>query len=191
MWIGADPGGRNNFGLAFLDVNGTAFCQTVSSASQAADAIDFTPNGVGIDAPLWWSAGIGGGRYADCWLRRTYGIPSGTVQTANSLRGAALAQGMMLVDLLRRRHEDLNVTEAHPKALLFAMHDNDANNLFKAYDVCAKPANEHERDAVIAAICAREGFSGRWKHDLASKRATDEQDPQTFWLRPVHYWWPT
>lgn len=61
MWIGADPGGRNNFGLAFLDVNGTAFCQTVSSANQAADAIDFTPNGVGIDAPLWWSAGIGGG----------------------------------------------------------------------------------------------------------------------------------
>ena len=50
-------------------------------------------------------------------------------------------------------------------------------------------SNEHERDAVIAAVCAREGFEGRWRTDLAKKRYACEQNPQAYWLAPMHYFW--
>jgi hypothetical protein len=49
---------------------------------------------------------------------------------------------------------------------------------------------EHERDAIIAAVTAREGFEGRWVHDLSIRRHPNEQDPATYWLAPIHYFWP-
>ena len=49
---------------------------------------------------------------------------------------------------------------------------------------------DHERDALIAAISAREGFQERWLHDLSIKRLPSEQDPYSYWLAPVHYFWP-
>jgi predicted nuclease with RNAse H fold len=189
MWIGADPGGNNNFGVAVLDDNGAAECWTVSSASEANEIVNFTPHGVGIDAPLWWSAGRGGGRAADRWLRQTYGIHPGTVQSANSLKGAALVQGAMLAELLRQRFPELNVTETHPKALIKAFQYAD-DELFSEYSVRANPKNEHERDAIVSALCARAGFTGSWPLDLSMERDLDEQDPKSYWLSPVYYWWP-
>ena len=50
--------------------------------------------------------------------------------------------------------------------------------------------NEHERDALIAAISAREGFEDRWEYDLSLDRDDGEQDPVTYWIGPVHYFWP-
>lgn len=92
VWVGADPGGIGRFGLAFLAVSGEMQCRTVSTVAEAAQQIVAAgePMGVGIDAPMWWSAGPGGGRRADERLRSRYGISSGTVQSVNSLRGAAL-----------------------------------------------------------------------------------------------------
>ena len=83
-WVGADPGGIGNFGLAFVDSSGLLRCSTVSSVDEAANRIVATgePLGIGIDAPMWWSAGRGGGRKVDAKLRRRYGISSGTVQSA-------------------------------------------------------------------------------------------------------------
>jgi hypothetical protein len=51
-------------------------------------------------------------------------------------------------------------------------------------------AIEHERDAFLAAVAAREGFQGRWTNDLARTRAASEQDPSTYWLAPIYYFWP-
>ena len=48
----------------------------------------------------------------------------------------------------------------------------------------------HERDAVIAAVAAREGFEKRWCNDLSLNRCTTEQDPSHYWLAPVQYFWP-
>ena len=190
MWVGADPGGDNNFGLAFLDDAGIAECRTVSSASEARELVTFPPLGVGIDAPLWWSAGKGGGRAADRWIRKTYGIHPGTVQSANSLKGAALVQGAMFAELLRQRHPKLDVTETHPKALIKALQYPTDEELFAAFSIQATPNNEHERDAVVSALCARAGFTGQWPRDLSMIRDRFEQDPKSYWLAPVYYWWP-
>ena len=118
FWVGADPGGKGAFGLAFVDVSGSLRCETVSSVDEAAKAITTVgkPLGLGIDAPMWWSAGEGGGRRADARLRKRYGIPSRILQSGSALRGAAL-----LVSRLREAFPGLRITESHPKALLLAM----------------------------------------------------------------------
>jgi hypothetical protein len=84
------------------------------------------------------------------------------------------------------------ITEAHPKALLQAMK-------LSAVDwqsICQRlylggppPAGENERDAVLAAVAAREGSAGRWTHNLADQRGPSELDPAQYWLAPVSYAW--
>ena len=39
-------------------------------------------------------------------------------------------------------------------------------------------------------VCAREGFQGNWPVDLAVHRDKLEQNPESYWLAPVSYWWP-
>jgi hypothetical protein len=189
MWIGADPGGLGAFGLAFLSAEGNVQTMCVSSASEALEAVEVRPEGVGIDAPLWWSAGKSSDRLADRWIRKTYGIAAGTVQAGNSLRGAALIQGALFVEGLRRKFPDTRCTEAHPKALLLAT-KLDQVAFFARFGIDHPTAVQHERDAVIAAIAAREGFSGSWPRDLSLDRLPEEQDTTTYWLAPMHYYWP-
>ena len=33
-WVGADPGGKDRFGLTFVDILGAARCETVSSVEE-------------------------------------------------------------------------------------------------------------------------------------------------------------
>ena len=151
VWISADPGGKGSSGLALLNADGIPIHGTVSSVDEAiawiTDRVGADQIGeIGIDAPLWWSSGPGGGRLADDWLRTECRIASGTVQPVNSLRGAAIAQGLLHM-------------------------------------------NEYERDALIGAVAAREGFEGRWSLDLTMTRSVSEQNP-AYWLSPVHYIWP-
>lgn len=192
FWVGADPGGMNNFGLAFLDMAGKELkCDTVSSVDEAVTQIvrNGPPLGLGIDAPMWWSSQECAGRIADNKIRTRYRILSGTVQSVNSLRGAALVGGMMLAQRIREKFPDTKITETHPKALLFALKLNDtgfAERFKTPTDWC----NDHERDATIGAVCAREGFVGRWTFDLAQQRYESEQDPSSYWLAPMHYFWP-
>ena len=173
LWIGADPGGIDKFGLAFLDDSSQLRCVTVSSVDEAVKSIHASgePSGIGIDAPMWWSAVRGGGRMADERIRKRYRIKSGTVQSANSLRGAALAGGALLASLVRREFPNIGITESHPKALLRALDPKDDGASFaRRFKIPTDWRNEHERDAAIAAVCAREGFEGRWQMDLAEQR---------------------
>jgi predicted nuclease with RNAse H fold len=188
MWLGADPGGANAFGLALLRDDGT--CQTgcVSCAEEALTWVEQVPKGVGIDAPMWWSAGRSGDRRADQWIRKTYAIRAGTVQATNSLRGAALVQAVLFAELLRRKFAQIPITEVHPKALILASGGVDA--LLSRYELSMPDAGEHVRDALIAAIAAREGFTGKWPRDLSLNRLSCEQDPTKYWLAPMHYFWP-
>lgn len=129
VWVGADPGGKDNFGIA--------------------------------------------------------------MQTANSLQGAALTQGAIFVQRIREMFSKVNVTESHPKALFNVIADNDWSVFAARYKLkISEPVCPHQRDALIAAVAAREGFQGRWTHDLASTRLPSEQDPMGYWLAPVHYYWP-
>jgi len=79
FWVGADPGGVNGFGLAFLDSSGGVECLTVSSVDKAAGRIAAKgkPLGLGTDAPMWRSSRRGAGRKADEGLRKKYSIRSG------------------------------------------------------------------------------------------------------------------
>jgi predicted nuclease with RNAse H fold len=189
VWVGADPGGADAFGLAMLSTSGKATTFCVSCADEAIAKITSRPRGVGVDAPLWWSSGHSADRKADQWIRSTYSrIRPGTVQTANSLRGAALVQGVMFVSRLREMFPGVLVTEAHPKAVAIALGGWNGSAIEKLGSIAA--AGEHERDATMAAIAAREGFEGRWTRDLSLVRHPSEQDPKSYWLGPVSYFWP-
>ena len=140
---------------------------------------------------MWWSAGPGGGRVADDRLRKAHPwIRSGTVQSVNSLRGAALAGGALLASWMREQDPGLRITEAHPKALLLALDMDGAAfaERFGIRDVWGD--GEHQRDAAIAAVSAREGCQGNWPLDLADRRDRREQNPKSYWLAPISYWWP-
>ena len=192
FWVGADPGGENNFGLAFLDAVGKRLvCDTVSSVDEAIEQIisKGKPLGLGIDTPMWWSSRKGAGRKADDFIRKRYNIHPGTVQTANSLKGAALVGGMLLALRIREEFPDTRITETHPKALLHAL-ELDEKGFIERFKILTGWSNEHERDAMIGAVCAREGIEGRWTLDLAQQRYESEQNPSNYWLAPMHYFWP-
>lgn len=189
-WYGADPGGERCFGVAALEESGSFKTWLCSSVDEALTKI-VRPTSVGIDCPLWWSSGAGGGRRADSWLRRTYKIPSGTVQSANSLKGAVLIQGIVLAMILRKSYPKALITESHPKALLRALGLNDWTAVSNCFSLDGpKPSTDHERDALIGAVAAREGSTRRWKLDLALSLGPSELDPKDTWFGEVHYWWP-
>ena len=196
FWVGADPGGKRRFGMAFLeDDSGDWSFKLVSSVDEAVEAISRmgAPLGVGIDSPMWWSSGEASRRKADEWIRRYYGIHPGTVQAPNSLSGSALVGGMMLASRIREAFPEadppIRITESHPKALMRALELREHVEI-RSFDI-PRCGSEHERDAAVAAMCAREGFSGRWTIDLIEKeRYPSEQDPLKYWLAPVHYYWP-
>ncbi len=188
FWVGVDPGGAKAFGVALIFPSGEIRTNCVSYADEAVELIASCPDGVGVDAPLWWSSGQSADRYADQWIRKTHGIPSGTVQAANSLRGAAIVQGAMFVARLREKFPSVRVTETHPKAIAKALGGWEGEYLSKLLGNSHR--TDHERDALFAAISAREGFEGRWPIDLSIKRLKSEQDPKTYWLGPVSYFWP-
>ncbi len=196
IWIGADPGGVRNFGLAILKSDGSAHACCVNCVDEAIDVVkeqvEVQPAGVGVDAPLWWSSGPSSDRQADQWLRSTYNLSGGQVQTANSLRGAALVQGAMFVHRVRQLFPNVGVTETHPKAVLIALTLDDWDSFLRHFSLNMKihPEKEHGRDAIISAVAAREGFEGRWLKDLSTVRHPSEQDPSRFWLGPIHYFWP-
>jgi predicted nuclease with RNAse H fold len=98
----------------------------------------------------------------------------------------------MFVQRMREQFPDVGVTETHPKAVWKALEMESGNALITHYSVRAeiRGHQEHERDAIISAIAAREGFEGRWLNDLGRTRCPSEQDPSTFWLAPIHYFWP-
>jgi predicted nuclease with RNAse H fold len=193
-WVGADPGGLGNFGIALLTQNAIPLTRCVDCADEAVafvkSNVGVEISGVGVDAPLWWSSGRSSDRLADQWLRKRYGLSAGEVQPANSLRGAALVQATMFVLRLREAVPAVRVTEVHPKALLKILGCDGIQTLLGRSDVPDTWRSEHERDAVIAAVAAREGFEGRWTHDLSLVRSPSEQDPSTSWVGPIRYFWP-
>ena len=195
-WFGADPGGKGKFAVAKLDADGRFETWCCSSVEEALQWIK-SAKAVGIDCPTWWSSVAGGGREVDRWLRCKYRLHSGTVQSVNSLRGAAVVQGVLLAMRLRERSPNLPITETHPKALLKTYRLSSDPSWFKIAETFGlnreKPKrwNEHRRDALLSAVAAREGMLGRWR-DLSVDidRDRGELDPKKLWFGPVSYWWP-
>lgn len=189
IWFGADPGGGDSFGVAILRDDGSFDTDRVSHADEANDWLKQDPQAAGIDAPMWWSSGQSGDRKADRFLRARC-RSAGTVQAANSLRGACLVQGAMLAIRLRERFKSLPITEAHPTALLKAL-NLDRNQIIQRFKLKGDlPLSPHEQDALLGAIAAREGYCERWTRNLAECRDPSEQDPLKLPASPIVYWWP-
>ena len=87
------------------------------------------------------------------------------------------------------------ITEAHPGLFLRAWGRRfDESRRFEEsqqrFGFRVNPGvSDHERDAVIAALAAREAFARNWTRDLAHCRFPEEQDPAAYWLAPLRYWW--
>lgn len=195
-WVGVDPGGKRRYGVAVLEDSELILTTTVDCTDDAIEAVTSllsslsgAPAGVGIDAPMWWSSACSGDRLADQTLRRSHKLSGGEVQAANSLRGAALIQGMMFAQCIRAIYPNVPITEAHPKALVKAMRETPEGSFEDRYGI-ALPSNEHIRDAIVSAIAAREGVLERWSIDLSKHRHPSEQDPRAYWLAPISYFWP-
>ena len=206
MWYGFDPGG--NFGAARIDAGGNFTCFVTRSIDQARDFVQSDVCGVGIDSVLWWTRRTGGSRRADQFVRRACvagGGKGGTVSPINSLQGVMFVPAYMLIAELREVHKAVPVTEAHPKALLHALglpvwrptleydlFSESWKTIARAFSLeGVPPSNEHERDAIVAAVCAREGYLGRWTVNLALERPSDEFALDNLLNGQVDYFWPS
>lgn len=168
QFLGFDPGGEQAFGWAVFAPGAPPGLQIATgTCSSSADAVAAAsrlckapPAAVGVDAPLFWCDQ--GDRRADATVRKMVcanGGSSGTVSHVNSLRGACLVQGVLVARAALAAWPGARLTEAHPKALLRV--SSEARSFVE--QLASAFANEHERDAALAAFSALqmcEGSSG-------------------------------
>ncbi len=206
IYVGFDPGGIGAFGWAVvsgdtlpLRIMGRGVVDHAQGAFQAAihcagERID----GVGIDAPLFWSPA--GDRNADQLVRSAItnlGCPGGTVGHVNALRGACLIQGMLVAMKCREKLGQVPITESHPKALLWLAGKATRNrrpDVVTSGDLAdyvsfngVGALTDHERDATLGAVSAFSAVSNKngWR-DLYLV----ETNPVTPLNPPPGYWMP-
>jgi hypothetical protein len=174
--LGFDPGGAGSYGWCVLKDQATlplsVHCmdvannaqQAVEAALKAAESTHGRVAAAGIDAPLLWVPA--GDRNVDQIVRTRIcdlGAPSGTVQHVNSLRGACLVQGVLAALLLRRSLPEIQISESHPKALLWLIGTATPENppsgiplsqLHSHFDSVPDNPSDHERDAALGALSA-------------------------------------
>lgn len=203
--LGFDPGGKGKFGWSICTTADGALGRPIKTglANDALHALNLTQEAIasdgltskqpvlaaGIDAPLLWSTS--GGRRVDAVIRRAlsdsgFTTSGGTVQHFNSLRGACVVQGVMLAKFL---HEawDLEVTEAHPKAIEHLLRQSGQPSVVKLIDDLTHGLVTHKRDAVLSAIAAwamHRRLLG-WRN-LYEEAVYPVQPFDT----PVNYWMP-
>ena len=211
MWLaGFDPGGESQFGWCVVEASGELplSLHRTGVASNAAEAVncvlkevpsESTLIAAGIDSPLFWLPD--GDRNADRVIRNEIkklgaSSPAGTVQHVNSLRGACLVQGVLAAMLLRAAIPSINITEAHPKALLWLIgvaterqpvKSVTMRELSEFFSFRSCDLSEHERDAALAAL-------GAWAMTIKASGWEDlfalERQPFAP-ISPVAYWMPS
>ena len=170
IFLGFDPGGNQRFGWCVATCDSGGLPLHVRAAGHACNALDAVMKteemielgeqilGAGIDAPLSWPWKAG--RVCDARLRaalqdRGAPSPSGSVQHVNSLRGACVAQGVLLALELRKRHRDLHLSESHPKAFLWlTVLGAPTGQQLTDFIEGTEDLGEHERDSAIACLSA-------------------------------------
>ena len=159
-----------------------------------------TPNspivlGAGIDAPLFWSNR--GYREIDDILdmdmaNTGFPRPGGRgriVQSVNSLRGACLVQGPLLVRHLTCAYDGLQITESHPKVFDRLLRHSGQPELLAMAEALTNNLREHQMDATLCAVAAWAMLhcqnSPQWRNLYLQ-----ESDPITPFEIPVSYWMP-
>ena len=225
--LGFDPGGVGNFGWSICETAGgklqpPALTGLADDAWRAMDQVQSAlPDNLpvlaaGIDAPLFWSKT--GDRTVDVVLRqalRDNRFPAsklgGTVQTANSLQGACIVQGLLLAKYLSETSWGLTITESHPRALCHLLHHMGQQDMIKRLtagladytqyatrclcgcEEAKKPPSrlaDHKRDATLSAISAWAAIYPtlpKWKNLCDECHEPNRIMPFDI---PISYWMP-
>lgn len=181
LFLGYDPGGKGTHGVAAIDVSaegeivGELRCDVVVDAEAAWVwlAQHTGAKALGIDTLLAWSST--GSRECDNALRRKYPAHAPTIIPQNSLYSSMTLNGAIVAR--RAARSGLPLFESHPKLLtrIIPRTDRATRSLLDAYasikakgEGAKKDAKRADdmADAVVAAWCAAQGFSGRWVVDL-------------------------
>ena len=192
-FIGLDPGGKNNFGWAVIEVVEADSTISTLRSGTGSDVIEVmaaitespctAPLGAGIDAPLYWSRSKVE-RKADCNIRKAVikaGKHGAIVGHVNSLKGACLAQGILAAVAIAERWPTIAITESHPKAL--AAVKPIILRQFKRFNF----PTEHERDAALGAYSAL----SQWRKDSDWSNLIEHESHPFFPSgSPVSYWFP-
>jgi len=207
--LGFDPGGEGKFGWAVcIDKQEGLNVLDAGVADHAKGAIDdclraiprqASVKAAGIDAPMFWVTD--GSREADRLVRKEIGrrgakSPGGTVQHFNSLQGACLIQGLLILKLVRHSFPTLPITEAHPKALLWLIglaNKSYEPKMVKLSDIADIKVetrdydSEDERDAILGAFTAQAMVQKKsgWEDLLSYERDIILADKP-----PIAYWMP-
>lgn len=198
VFLGFDPGGQDNFGVALIQ-DRTVAVATVSSVSDAvawalAECGSKYPLAAGIDTLLHWCDGRSGWRPADLALRQSYPSARSSILSPNGLFGSMAIGGMALAMRLREHWPDLILNESHPKVLFYAL----AGQRYRPNEIDAairwflahsgldsnQVRNEHELDALISAWATRFGMSQGWSDLVGEDRSL------IFPAGRVQYLWP-
>ena len=182
VFLGFDPGGKGNFGWSICrEVKGRLerfdsgladdawnAITKVKEALASDDEMRSSPvRAAGIDAPLKWNSrgDKKGYRKADCKLLRTLAAtrgPTDRVLACNSLYGAVVVQGPLLVRHLSKAWE-LAITESHPKVLHHLLSEVDPSGMKKIADrltaelISCDGGYAHQRDPKKCRACKRDG----------------------------------
>jgi hypothetical protein len=208
--LGFDPGGKGAFGWAVctdLDAGLNVIATGLADHAEGAvkDSLNALPKGglvvcAGIDAPMFWVTD--GYREVDRLIRRAIAhlgakSPGGTVQHFNSLRGACVIQGLLILKLLRREYPGLPITEANPKALLWLMgiarRGHEPKNVTprdieKIVIAGKRFGSEDERDAILGAFAAQ--MMIRRKSDWVDLLKHERKERILAGEPPIEYWMP-
>lgn len=183
IFIGYDPGGNENHGVAALVIEDghpiradRALVESVEEAVRWFLGLPARPTAIGVDTLTCWSTGPSGWRPADRWLREQYKEVQSSVASSNSLYGSMSINGMAALIALKDELPGLLITETHPKVLHWHMtrrpYDWEAGRA-AMLDLLATQLgfsftceSDHEWDAVLSALVAFRGATGEWHHDL-------------------------
>ncbi|GAB5388142.1 MAG: hypothetical protein Alpg2KO_11100 [Alphaproteobacteria bacterium] len=162
--LGYDPGGKGTNGVARVSLDQTGkiravdaeSCSTSDDAQTWLECRSVGVDALAIDTLLAWTHGQ---RDLDRSLRARYGLPSGSVQSAGSLRGAMLVNGVLVA---RHFMGQLSLFEVNPKATLRSV----ANAMQNEYTQICDVYSEHAADAALGAWVVGQWMLGVWKFDL-------------------------
>lgn len=217
MFLGYDPGGNHNHGVAVLHVQGAvpvgAAVGVVAHAGQVFAWLQAAigtrrPIAIGIDTLTLLNTGASGWRPADSHLRAAYPSVLNSVTAPNSLYGSMPLNGIAVALLLRAAHPTIDVTETHPKVLYHALsggapYEWDAAQTqavmtahllgwlnLNAAQVQGPLQSEHAWDALLSAYAAWCGHSGLWPNDLHALPLGAAHGATVNPIGATHYYWP-
>ncbi len=182
IFLGYDPGGIGNNGVALVDFGQSPPTAQTSTCDCVDEALAWfqgntntTPTAIGIDTFMSWATGPSGWRPMDMHLVQTYPVVHNSVFSSNSARGAMAVQGMALAMRIRQVWPDIQINETHPKVLYYALAGQQyafgqpmvawlLNQFVPPINIGI--ANDHEWDALISAWATWMGTTGQWNVDL-------------------------